>query len=88
MSLRFCVRLRELHGDRNRIGRIPSEILVECRALQTLSLDGNPITREALEGTSGYKEFEKRRQEKANKAISSQVMMGEGTLNEAISRQT
>ena len=88
LSLRFCVRLRELSCDRNQIISIPSEIFLECQSLQTLSLDGNPITRDALEETEGFKEFEKRRQEKANKAISSQAMLGNSTLNEAISRQT
>jgi len=88
VSLRFCVRLKELHCDRNGIRLIPSEIFVECRSLRTLSLNENPINIETLEATEGYKEFEKRRREKANKAISSQVMLGDGTLNEAISRST
>lgn len=64
----------------------PSEILVECHALRTLSLNGNPMNMEMLEATQGYKEFEERRREKASKAISAKVMLGDDTLNEAISR--
>lgn len=101
--MKSCIRLRELLCESNRLRTIPPEILIQCIALQTLKLGGNLISihvrnltfkhqncvqYQEFEETEGYKELEKRRREKANKAISANVMMGQGTLNEAISRRT
>lgn len=82
------MRLKELQLDGNKIHHVPSAILLECRSLHTLSLNGNPMSITTLEETEGFEAFERRRAEKASKAISSQVMLGETTLSEPITRRT
>jgi len=87
-SLRFCARLKAVHCENNLIELVPPVVLIECKSLDTLALTGNPIDIGTFEEMEGYKEFEKRRRNKASKAISSQVMLGDGTLEEAINRRT
>jgi hypothetical protein len=79
-------KLRTLQLDSNRLSGLPDGLLTGCSMLQTLSLHANPVTIEALQATPGFADYERRRQAKYSKAISSGVLLNSGGLDEGVDR--
>mmetsp|Transcript_28564 Transcript_28564/g.84540 ORF Transcript_28564/g.84540 Transcript_28564/m.84540 type:complete len:171 (+) Transcript_28564:698-1210(+) len=80
-------KMKTLNLDRNLVSQVPSSVFLQCAALQTLSLHGNPITADIVHETKGFQEFEKRRQEKYTKGLLGGVVFGASGLDEGIDRQ-
>eukprot|EP01026_Neomeris_dumetosa_P044317 TRINITY_DN3729_c0_g1_i2.p1 TRINITY_DN3729_c0_g1~~TRINITY_DN3729_c0_g1_i2.p1 ORF type:complete len:278 (-),score=26.65 TRINITY_DN3729_c0_g1_i2:511-1344(-) len=83
-SLGRLSKLKKLKLDRNSIGQVPTQILVGCVSMHTLSLHYNPITMEVLKSTEGFDEFENRRKSKFDKIIGSGVLLGSGGVDQGI----
>lgn len=73
--------------ENNKIKSVPSEVLLQCVALQTLALHGNPLTIEQLRETKGFAEFESRRKAKWDKSIAGGVLLGPSRFDEGADRQ-
>eukprot|EP00271_Cylindrocystis_brebissonii_P019018 TRINITY_DN5592_c0_g1_i1.p1 TRINITY_DN5592_c0_g1~~TRINITY_DN5592_c0_g1_i1.p1 ORF type:complete len:275 (+),score=43.33 TRINITY_DN5592_c0_g1_i1:137-961(+) len=78
--------LKTLGLDQNRVSKLPPSLLIDCRALQTLSLHGNPITVEVVEQMDGYAAFEGRRRDKVDKQLAGNVMMDLNKLDDGLDR--
>ncbi|KAF4403128.1 hypothetical protein G4B88_027899 [Cannabis sativa] len=63
---------------------IPTNILKDCKALQNLSLHGNPISMDQFQQMEGFEEFEARRRKKFDKQIDSNVMISSKGLDEEV----
>lgn len=77
-------KLQTLNLERNSLAVIPPAVLVGCICLQTLLLQGNPLTSEQLAATEGYADYEQRRQRKYDKVLATNVLTSGFT--EAIDR--
>ncbi|KAK7411359.1 hypothetical protein VNO78_02792 [Psophocarpus tetragonolobus] len=63
---------------------IPLSLLTDCKALQNISLHGNPISMDQFQQMEGFQEFEARRKKKFDKQIDSNVMIGSKGLDEGV----
>uniref|UniRef100_A0A803R0C0 Disease resistance R13L4/SHOC-2-like LRR domain-containing protein n=1 Tax=Cannabis sativa TaxID=3483 RepID=A0A803R0C0_CANSA len=61
-----------------------TNILKDCKALQNLSLHGNPISMDQFQQMEGFEEFEARRRKKFDKQIDSNVMISSKGLDEGV----
>ncbi|KAL9314285.1 hypothetical protein ACSQ67_019737 [Phaseolus vulgaris] len=64
--------------------KTPLNLLKDCKALQNISLHGNPISMDQLQQMEGFQEFEARRKKKFDKQIDSNVMIGSKGLDEGV----
>mmetsp|Transcript_43034 Transcript_43034/g.52201 ORF Transcript_43034/g.52201 Transcript_43034/m.52201 type:complete len:289 (+) Transcript_43034:77-943(+) len=87
-SLSACKRLAEVMMDQNGIRTVPSEVLIECIALHTLSLHQNPINIEVLQKVNGYDVFAERLKAKHDKRIAGGVLIGERGLDDGLDHNT
>ncbi|BAT79707.1 hypothetical protein LR48_Vigan04g042900 [Vigna angularis] len=77
--------LKSLCLDNNNVKQAPRNLLKDCKALQNISLHGNPISMDQLQQMEGFQEFEARRKKKFDKQIDSNVMMiGSKGLDEGV----
>ncbi|KAB2628016.1 plant intracellular Ras-group-related LRR protein 7-like [Pyrus ussuriensis x Pyrus communis] len=63
---------------------IPTNLLKDCKALQNISLHGNPISMDQFQQMEGFQEFEARRKKKFDKQIDSNVMISSKGLDEGV----
>ncbi|KAM2076407.1 hypothetical protein ACFX1T_039155 [Malus domestica] len=70
--------------DNNNVKKIPTNLLKDCKALQNISLHGNPISMDQFQQMEGFQEFEARRKKKFDKQIDSNVMISSKGLDEGI----
>ena len=80
-------RLKTLCLDNNQVVAVPSEVFINCAALQTLSLHGNPIVPDSIQETEGYQAFEERRRQKYSKGLAGGVVMGPRGMDEGVDRK-
>ncbi|CAJ1975350.1 unnamed protein product [Sphenostylis stenocarpa] len=66
------------------VQQIPLNLLKDCKALQNISLHGNPISMNQLQQMEGFQDFEARRKKKFDKQIDSNVMIGSKGLDEGV----
>ncbi|KVH98480.1 Leucine-rich repeat-containing protein [Cynara cardunculus var. scolymus] len=87
-SIGSCFSLEELQANENSIEELPPSIppslLKSCKALQNISLHGNPISMDQFQTMEGFQEFEARRKRKFDKQIDSNVMIGSKGLDEGV----
>ncbi|CAJ2639288.1 plant intracellular Ras-group-related LRR protein 7 [Trifolium pratense] len=76
--------LKSLCLDNNNVKQIPLNLLKDCKALQNISLHGNPISMDQFQQMDGFQEFEERRKKKFDKQIDSNVMIGSKGLDEGV----
>ncbi|KAK2404715.1 plant intracellular Ras-group-related LRR protein [Trifolium repens] len=76
--------LKSLCLDNNNVKQIPLNLLKDCKALQNISLHGNPISMDQFQQMDGFQEFETRRKKKFDKQIDSNVMIGSKGLDEGV----
>jgi Leucine-rich repeat (LRR) protein len=76
--------LKSLCLDNNNVKQIPMNLLKDCKALQNISLHGNPISMDQFQQMDGFQEFEARRKKKFDKQIDSNVMIGSKGLDEGV----
>nr|XP_007138261.1 hypothetical protein PHAVU_009G193700g [Phaseolus vulgaris]ESW10255.1 hypothetical protein PHAVU_009G193700g [Phaseolus vulgaris] len=76
--------LKSLCLDNNNVKQTPLNLLKDCKALQNISLHGNPISMDQLQQMEGFQEFEARRKKKFDKQIDSNVMIGSKGLDEGV----
>ncbi|QCE14006.1 internalin A [Vigna unguiculata] len=76
--------LKSLCLDNNNVKQAPRNLLKDCKALQNISLHGNPISMDQLQQMEGFQEFEARRKKKFDKQIDSNVMIGSKGLDEGV----
>ncbi|PPD70153.1 hypothetical protein GOBAR_DD32968 [Gossypium barbadense] len=69
------VHLKSLCLNNNKVSQIPPNLLKDCKALQNISLHGNPISMDQFQQMEGFQEFEARRKKKFDKQIDSNVMI-------------
>lgn len=81
-------RLKTLTLENCGIAAVPTEVLLHCGALQTLSLHGCPIEIATLQATEGFEEFETRRRTKYSKGIAGGALMGSRGMDEGVTRET
>ncbi|XP_062170762.1 plant intracellular Ras-group-related LRR protein 7 [Alnus glutinosa] len=70
--------------NNNNVNQIPPNLLKDCKALQNISLHGNPISMDQFQQMEGFQDFEARRKKKFDKQIDSNVMMGSKGLDEGV----
>ncbi|TYI12497.1 hypothetical protein ES332_A09G281700v1 [Gossypium tomentosum] len=78
------VHLKSLCLNNNKVSQIPPNLLKDCKALQNISLHGNPISMDQFQQMEGFQEFEARRKKKFDKQIDSNVMIGSNGLDEGV----
>ncbi|XP_021804101.1 plant intracellular Ras-group-related LRR protein 7-like [Prunus avium] len=78
------VHLKALCLDNNNVKQIPTNLLKDCKALQNISLHGNPISMDQFQQMEGFQEFEARRKKKFDKQIDSNVMISSKGLDEGV----
>ncbi|XP_022135519.1 plant intracellular Ras-group-related LRR protein 7 isoform X2 [Momordica charantia] len=83
-SLCNLIHLKSLCLNNNNIGQLPSNLLKDCKALQNVSLHGNPIVMDQFQQMEGFEEFEARRKRKFDKQIDSNVMISSKGLDEGV----
>ncbi|KAG7023222.1 Plant intracellular Ras-group-related LRR protein 7 [Cucurbita argyrosperma subsp. argyrosperma] len=83
-SLCNLIHLKSLCLDNNNIGQLPSNLLKDCKALQKVSLHGNPILMDQFQQMDGFEDFEARRKKKFDKQIDSNVMISSKGLDEGV----
>ncbi|XP_015883396.3 plant intracellular Ras-group-related LRR protein 7 [Ziziphus jujuba] len=76
--------VKSLSLDNNNVKQIPTNLLKDCKALQNISLHGNPISMDQFQQMEGFQEFEARRRKKFDKQIDSNVMIGSKGLDEGV----
>ncbi|KAJ1406260.1 Leucine-rich repeat [Sesbania bispinosa] len=76
--------LKSLCLDNNNVKQIPPNLLKDCKALQNISLHGNPISMDQFQQMEGFQEFEARRRKKFDKQIDSNVMISSKGLDEGV----
>ncbi|XP_061358896.1 plant intracellular Ras-group-related LRR protein 7 isoform X1 [Gastrolobium bilobum] len=76
--------LKSLCLDNNNVKQIPMNLLKDCKALQNISLHGNPISMDQFQQMDGFQEFEARRRKKFDKQIDSNVMISSKGLDEGV----
>ncbi|KAL1347290.1 hypothetical protein HN51_020761 [Arachis hypogaea] len=76
--------LKSLSLDNNNVNQIPPNLLKDCKALQNLSLHGNPISMDQFQQMDGFQEFEARRRKKFDKQIDANVMISSKGLDEGV----
>jgi len=86
VSVSRLLKLKILNLDNNQIKDVPSEVLLHCVALNTLSLHGCPIKPDVLQANPAFDTFEKRRREKYDKVIAGGVLMGSRGMDEGVDR--
>ena len=59
-ELSHLLKLKSLLLDQNNVHQVPTCVMTECVALQTISLHGNPITLDQFQETPGYAQYEVR----------------------------
>ncbi|KAL6175444.1 hypothetical protein ACLB2K_052085 [Fragaria x ananassa] len=80
--------LKSLCLDNNNVKQIPTNLLKDCKALQNISLHGNPISMDQFQQMEGFQEFEARRKKKFDKQIDSNVMISSKGLDEGDRRSS
>ncbi|CAB4281094.1 unnamed protein product [Prunus armeniaca] len=78
------VHLKALCLNNNNVKQIPTNLLKDCKALQNISLHGNPISMDQFQQMEGFQEFEARRKKKFDKQIDSNVMISSKGLDEGV----
>eukprot|EP00892_Ulva_mutabilis_P006871 jgi/Ulvmu1/4556/UM002_0284.1 len=78
-------KLRRLVLNNNQqLRTVPSAVLQGCNLLHTLELHSTLVSREVLQGITGYEGFERRRQNKFSKAIDGNAMIKQGGVDEGV----
>ncbi|KVI06405.1 Leucine-rich repeat-containing protein [Cynara cardunculus var. scolymus] len=83
-SVCSLIHLKSLCLDHNNLKQIPPSLLKDCKALQNISLHGNPISMDQFQQMEGFQEFEDRRKKKFDKQIDSNVMISSKGLDEGV----
>jgi Leucine-rich repeat (LRR) protein len=85
-ALRSLVSLDVSHNAIDTDG-VPTELFKQATSLVEIALHANPIRIEALREIDGWNEFDSRRQSRANKALSSRVMLGNSVFDEGANNE-